>query len=68
MASVDKHDRIVLKYLKKTGRLKTVKELEKGLDRKQKKGLVRSFHPNNFNYRRKKASKAQFCDTESTRT
>ena len=60
-----KHDKIVLKYLKKTGRFKTLEELEKSLDRKQKKGsslnqLLRVTV-------RKKASKAQFCDTESAR-
>jgi hypothetical protein len=38
MGAVKKHDRIVLKYLKKTGRFKTLKELQKSLDRKQKKG------------------------------
>ena len=37
MNSVKKHDRIVLKYLKMTGRLKTLQELKKSLDRKQKK-------------------------------
>jgi len=37
MGAVKKHDRIVLKYLKKTGRFKTLKELEKSLDRKRKK-------------------------------
>jgi len=37
MKSVDMHNRIVLKYLKKTGRLKTLQELKKSLDRKQKK-------------------------------
>jgi hypothetical protein len=37
MGAVKKHDRIVLKYLKKTGRFKTVKELQKSLDKKQKK-------------------------------
>ncbi|CBY10937.1 unnamed protein product [Oikopleura dioica] len=37
MGAVKKHDRLVKKYLKKTGRLKTLKELEKSLDRKQKK-------------------------------
>ena len=38
MEVVGKYDKIVLKYLKKTKRLKTLKEFEKGLDRKQKKG------------------------------
>ncbi|CBY33740.1 unnamed protein product [Oikopleura dioica] len=33
---VGKYDRFVQKYLKKTKRLKTLKEFEKGLDRKQK--------------------------------
>jgi len=37
MRAVKKYDRIVLKYLKKTRRFKTLKELEKCLDRKQKK-------------------------------
>ncbi|CBY39226.1 unnamed protein product [Oikopleura dioica] len=37
MEMVGKYDRLVLKYLKKTKRLKTLKEFEKGLDRKQKK-------------------------------
>jgi len=37
MRAVKKHDRIVLKYLAKTGRFETLKELEKSLDRKQEK-------------------------------
>jgi len=37
MNSVKKHDRILLRYLKKAGRLKTLKEFEKSLDRKQKR-------------------------------
>ncbi|CBY31510.1 unnamed protein product [Oikopleura dioica] len=37
MGAVKKHDRLVKKYLKKTGRLKTLKELEKSIDRKQTK-------------------------------
>jgi hypothetical protein len=44
MGAVKKHDKIVLKYLKRTGRLKTLKELKKSLDRKQKKGLVKLFY------------------------
>jgi len=39
MTAVRKYDRIVLKYLKKTRRFKTLKELEKSLDRKQKKDV-----------------------------
>ncbi|CBY31507.1 unnamed protein product [Oikopleura dioica] len=37
MGAVKKHDRLVKKYLKKTGRFKTLKELEKSIDKKQKK-------------------------------
>ena len=43
MRAVKKHDRIVLKYLKKTGRFKTLKELEISLESKQKRGFVKIF-------------------------
>ena len=42
---VGKYDRFVQKYLKKTKRLKTLKEFEKSLDRKQKKGTEISNDP-----------------------
>jgi len=67
MGAVKKHDRLVKKYLKKTGRFKTLKELEKSIDKKQKKGLAYLKTLNYCNFRRKKADKAQFCYTESAR-
>ena len=67
MGAVRKYDKFVKKYLKKTGRRKTLIEFEKSLQRKQPKGTCcRSFY-SETNFRRKKACKAEFCDTESPR-
>ena len=40
MEVVGKYDRFVMNYLKKTKRLKTLEEFQKGLERKQKKGTL----------------------------
>lgn len=42
MGAVKNYDRYVEKYLKKTKRLKTLKEFQKSLQQKQLKGICRA--------------------------
>ena len=68
MRAVKNYDDYVKKYLKKTGRQKTLIEFEKCLERKQPKGTccdLLTFQMTIF--RKYKACKAQFCDSESSR-
>ena len=55
MGAVKNYDKYVKKYLKKTNRLKTLKEFEKCLKRKEPKGIYLILPHNDMNLKMKES-------------